>query len=113
MKTAVLTLLAVILGALSFVWACHPVLKCVEPAEGGYRAYFGFEGGEDRLPIGSNNKFTGGIGCVSSGKDCGQGSQFKNNGPFEADLFGPDSIVVGKSRLPVQFLTSVTWTLSG
>ena len=94
-------------------WACHPVLKCVEIKPTGNTAFFAFEGGESYIAIGSRNKFVGASGCTSSGQNCGQGTRFDSNGPNEFDKFGPDSVVSGQSLLPVTFVTSVTWTLSG
>lgn len=93
-------------------WACHPVLRCVEIKESGNTAYFAFEGGESTIAIGTKNKFSGALGCASSGKDCGQGTHFDNNAGNEADKFGSDSIVAGQTLLPVSFTTSVTWTLN-
>lgn len=113
MKYLVLALCAACLVYPNDVFACHPVLKCVESSGTKYIAYFGFEGGESNLPIGKNNKFSGASGCSSGGQNCGQGTHFLNNGPYEADLFGSDSIAFGQSLLPVTFSSSVTWTLSG
>lgn len=100
------------LFAPSTAWACHPVLRCVEIKESGNIAYFAFEGGESSIAIGTKNKFTGAIGCASAGKDCGQGTHFDNNGAYEADKFGVDSVVAGQTLLPVSFTASVTWVLS-
>lgn len=102
--------------ALSFSsasWACHPILKCVQPnGNGTLTAYFGFAGGEDYLPIGANNRFTGASGCTNSGQNCGQGTSFKDLGTSAPDTFASDSIVAGQEFLPVIFTTSVTWRLS-
>lgn len=93
-------------------FASHPVVKCVQKNDDGYIAYFGFEGRDSHLPIGIKNRFFGALNCATWGQDCGQGTKFVNNGPYESDRFGSDSLAKGQDRLAVAFSSSVTWLLS-